>query len=271
MTESGRQFCSKCGTELAAGVKFCRSCGQPVGAGHAERRPSPVAPQKPPKPRPTKPARPGDGDPGRPRQPLSDRLPGWLNRRAVVVGGLAVLLVVGVVVAVLAFTSSGNSDSGTRAQAPANSASNSAGASSSAGTATAARTTTSEDAARSAVISVLQDYAAGYSASDLSKLGDLFATDVERHGLSSGGCSTDSGKSAVLADYQSQFVGNGGVSYDLGLSPDQVTFPGAASAQVQTQYVIQSPHSSGSITFTLVDQGGTWLISKIDATCHPSH
>jgi hypothetical protein len=129
----------------------------------------------------------------------------------------------------------------------------------------------SEATARSAILGVLHDYEADYSEANASGLARLFTSDVERHGLSGAqGCATVSGKSAVLAAYRSQFE-NGPLPYKLvGLSAGEIKFPIAGTGQVDTRYLISSPYSSGSIGFTFEEQGGTWLIGKVDATCEPS-
>jgi hypothetical protein len=125
--------------------------------------------------------------------------------------------------------------------------------------------------AKVAIMSALQSYAADYSASNLTGLSALFASNIQRHGLSAGGCGVTYGKAAVLNAYQSQFSANGRLSYQLvGLSQKNISFPSTTAAYVPTSYLIPSSGNHGPVSFTFAYQSGVWLISNINATCHPS-
>jgi hypothetical protein len=101
-------------------------------------------------------------------------------------------------------------------------------------------------------------------------MGALLTGDVLRHGLQAGGCSTETGKRAVLDAYESQFSQNGPVGYELvGLNAGDVQLLGNDEARVETEYSIAVANNSGPISFTLVDRGGSWWISEVDATCSP--
>ncbi len=98
----------------------------------------------------------------------------------------------------------------------------------------------------------------------------LFTDDVVRHGLQAGGCSTVTGKRAVMGAYESQFSQNGPVTYELvGLGGGDVQLLEEGEAQVETEYSIAAADNSGPISFTLVDSGGGWRIDEVDATCNP--
>ena len=130
-------------------------------------------------------------------------------------------------------------------------------------------TQASAQASAAAIIAILTTYQADYSSANVEALGSLFSETVERHGLAAGGCATVRGKANVLAQYRGQFAG-GPLGYRLvGLSPANISFPSATSARVHTTYSIASSNNSGPISFWLEGQAGKWLITKIDATCHP--
>jgi serine/threonine-protein kinase len=143
------------------------------------------------------------------------------------------------------------------------------------GAQTASTTTTtgplSTQASAAVIVGVLGSYQSAYSNSDVSGLGSLFTETVERHGLAPGGCATVHGKGNVLAQYRSQFAG-GRLTYRLvGLTPSGVAFSSPTSAVVHTRYYIPTSNNHGSVTFWLANEAGRWLITKIDATCTPSH
>jgi SnoaL-like protein len=130
--------------------------------------------------------------------------------------------------------------------------------------------TASPQLGRAAAVTVLQGYEEAYSNADLAAMGSLLTADVVRHGLKAGGCSTDTGKQAVLSAYRSQFTQDGPVGYELvGLGAGEVELVGGSEAQVDTEYSIAAANNSGSISFVLLDRGGNWKIREIDATCNP--
>jgi zinc-ribbon domain len=297
--------CSKCGEPLSAGARFCRGCGAPraeatdreLSSTEGEKaQPRPAVPcpgcgQENPPGRKfcrgcgaelSKSSRAKAADPAvaaaarRPLQPppsvaAGDRpAPEW--RRWAPAAAVAGLLVAGVVVALL-LSGRGSSDrDGTAAMAPTSTDVSSG--TETPGTATELSTTStsaSPQADRAAIIEVLRGYENAYSNASLVDMSKLLTPDVERHGLSAGGCSTVSGKSSVLSAYRSQFAQNGPVPYRLvRLSPRDVLLYGDGQARFKTEYSISSTGNSGSISFTLGEGGGGWSISGIDATCSPS-
>jgi hypothetical protein len=124
---------------------------------------------------------------------------------------------------------------------------------------------------RVAVLGVLREYESAYSGANLGGMATLFTADVERHGLSPGGCLTVSGKAPVLAAYRAQFAQNGPITYALlGLGPADVDLIGTSEAHVATSYSIPAANNTGAIAFDLEERGGGWRISKVDATCNPT-
>src|SRR5262249_42392754 len=103
-----------------------------------------------------------------------------------------------------------------------------------------------------------------YSAHDASGLSAIFSSKVKRRGLAAGGCTTSTGRGAVLAAYRSQFSGGTGSYSFVGLSPAKVDVNGR-TATVDATYSIGG--ASGSVTFTLAEASGRWVITKIYATC----
>lgn len=259
--------CPKCREENRPSATFCRYCGATLKAS-SSRPPSPAEPTT--KPQGARGAPAARSTPGA-QTPSGTRLPArrrWQPALAVA----AVLLLAGGVGAAVVSLNGNSSDSATSPAVGEYASAGSGSVSSPSTQSSSAPSPSSEATARSAILGVLHDYEAAYSEANASGLARLFTSDVERHGLSGAqGCATVSGKSAVLGAYRSQF-GNGPLPYELvGLSADEVKFPIAGTGQVDTRYLISSPYSSGSIGFTLEEQGGTWLIGKIDATCEPSH
>lgn len=125
-------------------------------------------------------------------------------------------------------------------------------------------------ASRVAILDVLHRYENAYSNASVAAMGALLAADVRRHGLAAGGCSTETGKRAVLRAYESQFSQNGPVGYSLvGLGDEKVQLFRNGEARVAVSYSIPAANNSGPISFTLVDRGGRWQISEVDATCNP--
>jgi hypothetical protein len=168
-------------------------------------------------------------------------------------------------------TSSHGSGTGGLAAAFAHTGSNPASTTTGALSSPTTGTPQSTQASAAAIISALDSYQADYSSANVEGLGNLFSEDVERHGLAAGGCATVRGKDKVLAQYRSQFAG-GPLAYRLvGLSPANLTFSSPTSALVHTTYSIATSHNSGPISFWFANQAGKWLLTKIVATCHPSH
>jgi hypothetical protein len=127
-------------------------------------------------------------------------------------------------------------------------------------------------ATRSAILRLLDRYQADYSSSDISGLGRLFAPNVERHGLGRKGCSTAHGRAAVLAEYASQFAKSGPVRYRLvGLRTRKIVFSTLHSARLKATYLISSSGNTGSVDFTFANDAGSWLITRIVATCRPTY
>jgi hypothetical protein len=120
---------------------------------------------------------------------------------------------------------------------------------------------------RSAIISVLDEYQRGYTEHDLSTLSRLFAPQVSRRGLAAGGCKVSHGRSAVLADYHSQFeLGSGSYSL-IGLSEGQITFDSQTQAHLDAHYRI-TPGGSGFVDFGFTKLGGRWAVEEVYAACH---
>jgi hypothetical protein len=258
--------CPKCREENRPSATFCRHCGAALTASPS-RPLSPVEPTAKPQGARGAPA---------PRSTPGAQTPSGTRRRwqpALAVA--AVLLLaggVGAAVVSLNGNSSGSSDSATSPPVGEYASAGSGSVSSPSTQSPDAPSPSSEATARSAILGVLHDYEADYSEANVGGLARLFSSDVERHGLSGAkGCATVSGQSEVLAAYRSQFE-NGPIPYELvGLSAGEIEFPSAGTGQVDTRYLISSSYSSGSVSFTLEERGGTWLIGKIDATCHPTH
>jgi hypothetical protein len=238
-------LCPQCGHAAPAGIKFCQHCGSQL----ADRRPT--------------------------QSNLSGpaEAPGW-RKWAPAIAVVAALLVAGGVAALLLSGVGGaesESDPGATSGAVEAAAGEGGESAESNSEPADAAPAPSPQVSRAAILSVLDGYEAAYSEADLAGMAKLFAPDVERHGLSAGGCSTVAGKSTVLAAYQSQFVENGPLHYELtGLGPGSIDFDESRKAHVETEYAIASPPSSGAIDFTLEERGGAWRITAIDATCNPS-
>ena len=132
-------------------------------------------------------------------------------------------------------------------------------------TATTKTTPVNPAAAKLAVVAVLDRYQTAYSDHNVAGLSALFATTVTRRGLAAGGCTVSRGRTAVLADYQSQFSEGTGPYTLVGLSPAQVEVAGT-TATVNATYSI-SGGSTGSVAFTLSHAPAGWQISKVYATC----
>lgn len=132
---------------------------------------------------------------------------------------------------------------------------------------TPAEPTPSEQSSdREAVMELLGTYQSAYSSHDISRLSNIFAPDISRHGLAAGGCTVSHGRGAVLADYQSQFEQGSG-SYELvGLSEDQIQFDSRMRAHLDAHYQI-TPGGAGYVNFRFADLGEGWKIGEIYATC----
>ncbi|MEA2348716.1 MAG: hypothetical protein QOG62_2503 [Thermoleophilaceae bacterium] len=118
---------------------------------------------------------------------------------------------------------------------------------------------------RQEVQQVLQEYASYYSAKNVSGLSRLFTSNVARHGLSAEGCSETEGIDRVLDTYTAQFNTGSGTYALKGLGPKSITVAGD-TASATASYVISSG-GSGEVSFDLVRQGPSWLISRVDASC----
>ncbi len=125
--------------------------------------------------------------------------------------------------------------------------------------------TTSRQASQAAVVETLHRYEHAYSARDATALASLLTASVRRYGAGAGGCETSTGRSAVIAAYQSQFDAGSGKYRLSGLSPGAVDATGDG-ARVALPYRLSSG-SSGSVRFVLHLTGGTWQISSITASC----
>lgn len=119
---------------------------------------------------------------------------------------------------------------------------------------------------REAIVGVLEEYAAAYTAQSTERLGAIFTSNVTRRGLASGGCQVSHGKEAVLADYESQFALDTGTYELTGLSPAAVVLEGDGRASANSEYSI-TPGGTGSVSFNFDRHGEEWLISHIGATC----
>ena len=193
-----------------------------------------------------------------------------LRRWAPVAAGAAALLAAGLAAALL-LTGGGSDDRGGAAATAPASAAGPGGAETPGTTTKPSAAPPSPGADRIAVVGVLRGYEAAYAEASLADMSKLLTPDVERHGLSAGGCSTVFGKSSVLSAYESQFAENGPVPYRLvGLSPADVYLYGNGEARIDTEYSISSTGNSGAISFALEEGGDGWSISEIDATCNPS-
>jgi ribosomal protein L40E len=258
--------CLKCGYSNSPSTKFCRQCG-------AELVSPPLA-------------RGASSTTTAPGSQRSSRVPsltlGWsargeLPRWALAAGVIIILLVAGGVAALL-FSGEGeggNPESGAEAGTPSVSVPEANTGTESAAPSTAPSTpstpSTPASASPAAILAVLHEYESAYSEASLAAMGALFTGDVLRHGLKAGGCSTEAGKRAVLDAYESQFSQNGPVGYELvGLGTGDVQLLGDDEARVETEYSIAAANNSGPISFTLVDRGGSWRISEVDATCSPA-
>ncbi len=127
--------------------------------------------------------------------------------------------------------------------------------------------TPSEQASdRRAIMGILRTYQRAYSDHDLSGLAGIFTLAIARHGLAGGGCTVSRGRSAVLADYQSQFEAGSG-SYELvGLSGAAIQLDGRATAHLNAHYQIATG-GSGYVNFKFAELGEGWKIGEVDATC----
>jgi hypothetical protein len=119
---------------------------------------------------------------------------------------------------------------------------------------------------RQAIMGILSTYQSAYSDHNLSGLSNIFTPNVNRHGLAAGGCTVSRGRSAVLADYQSQFEEGSG-SYELmGLSAGEIQLDGKTRAHLDAHYQI-TPGGSGYVNFKFAELGEGWKISEVYATC----
>ena len=119
---------------------------------------------------------------------------------------------------------------------------------------------------RQAIMGILSAYQSAYSDHNLSGLSDIFAPDINRHGLAADGCTVSRGRSAVLADYQSQFEEGSG-SYELvGRSEGQIQLDSKTRAHLDAHYQI-TPGGSGYVNFRFAKLGEGWKISEVYATC----
>lgn len=120
---------------------------------------------------------------------------------------------------------------------------------------------------RDAIIALLNAYQSAYSEHDIPGLSNIFASAIDRHGLAAGGCTVSRGRSAVLADYRSQFEQGSG-SYELvGLSDNAIRFDGKTRARLDAHYQIASG-GAGYVNFKFADVGEGWKISEVYATCN---
>jgi hypothetical protein len=120
--------------------------------------------------------------------------------------------------------------------------------------------------ARHAIMRILSAYQSAYSDHNISGLSSVFAPEINRHGLAAGGCTVSRGRSAVLADYQSQFEEGSG-SYELvGLSEGETQFDSKTRAHLDAHYQI-TPGGSGYVNFRFAELGEGWKISEVYATC----
>jgi len=199
-------------------------------------------------------------------------MPKWVP-----VAAVALLLVAAGAVVLLVSGGSDDEGSGPRTAASTSNVAASGGESGSGsesapggGSAPSSTSSTPLPASRVAILDVLHQYENAYSNASVSAMGALLAADVQRHGLAVGGCSTETGKRAVLRAYESQFSQNGPIGYSLvGLSDEKVKLIRNGEARVAISYSIPAANNSGPISFTLVDRGGRWQISEVDATCNP--
>jgi hypothetical protein len=130
----------------------------------------------------------------------------------------------------------------------------------------AAPTPSEQASDRQTIMSVLSAYQSAYSDHNLSGLSNIFTPGVNRHGLAAGGCTVSRGRSAVLADYQSQFEEGSG-SYELiGLSENEIQLDGKTRAHLDAHYQIM-PGGSGYVNFKFAELGEGWKISEVYATC----
>ncbi len=119
---------------------------------------------------------------------------------------------------------------------------------------------------RDAIVALLGAYQRAYSDHDISGLANIFAPKIDRHGLAAGGCTVSRGRSAVLADYRSQFERGSG-SYELvGLSGGQARFDSKTRAHLDAHYRI-APGGTGYVNFKFDQLGEGWKISEVYATC----
>ena len=127
--------------------------------------------------------------------------------------------------------------------------------------------TPSEQASdRQAIMGVLSAYQSAYSDHNLSVLSNIFTPGINRHGLAAGGCTVSRGRSAVLADYQSQFEEGSG-SYELvGHSEGEIQLDGKTRAHLNAHYQI-TPGGAGYVNFKFAELGEGWKISEVYATC----
>ena len=119
---------------------------------------------------------------------------------------------------------------------------------------------------RQAIMGVLRTYQSAYSDHNLAGLASIFTPGIRRHGLAAGGCTVSQGRSAVLADYQSQFEGGSG-SYELiGLSEGEIQLDGRTRAHLDAHYQI-TPGGAGYVNFKFAELGEGWKTSEVYATC----
>jgi len=119
---------------------------------------------------------------------------------------------------------------------------------------------------RQAIVGVLYAYQRAFSNHSISGLAGIFATTIKRHGLAAGGCTVSYGRSAVLADYQSQFDEGSGTYELIGLTPGEIEMDGKTRAHIDAHYRIDRG-TSGYVNFRFAELGEGWKVSEVNATC----
>jgi hypothetical protein len=245
--------CAEAGKAAAATAATAPQAGW---QGSAYQPGAPVPPQAP-----ATQTYPGYGAPPGypPAQPAPHSPPRSGNQAVLVVAVIIALLGIGTGVAVAtgAFSKSTpkSASAAVQAKTPAATPAASAGP------------TPSEQADdRQAIMGILGGYQSAYTDHNISGLANIFSPEVNRHGLASGGCTVSRGRSAVLADYQSQFAEGSG-SYELvGLSGAEIRLDSKTRAHLNAHYQI-TPGGAGYVNFKFAELGEGWKISEIYATC----
>lgn len=181
------------------------------------------------------------------------------NQAVLVIAVIIALLGIGTGVAVATGAFSNNAPANTPAAVPAKTPA--------ATPVVPAGPTPSEQAGdRQAIMGILSNYQSAYSDHNISGLASIFSPEINRHGLAAGGCTVSRGRSAVLADYQSQFAEDSG-SYELiGLSGAEIQLDGKTRAHLNAHYQI-TPGGAGYVNFKFAELGEGWKISEVYATC----